>query len=480
MAQGDLFAFAKVGLPAAVISLVARPGSSLNAGIWSWVVVTHVSAAKLAGLRWDVARPFLLIGAFLLPLFGLSAFAASVQYDRLKASEHRREQVEAMARDERLAAFIIESLPIAFIVVHGTGRILRVNEATEKLFGYTRDEMIGQTVEMLMPGRFRRGHESLRKDFVLPDRFGYIMGSGRDLVGRCKNGEEIFIEVGLGQMQIGNEFHFIASVANITARKTAEAELKGAMSLLEDERAEIRRLNAGLERRVAERTAELQDTNRELEAFSYSVSHDLRAPLRVIDGFSQMLEQDYAKRLDEAGQDNITRIRRAAQRMGELIDDMLKLSRIARLDLSRANVDLSAQALEVIDGLRAGAPERVVETEVADGIYARGDARLLRIVLENLLGNAWKFTGRRPTGRIAFGRATVDGREAYFVRDNGAGFDMAYAGKLFGAFQRLHKGPEYPGHGIGLATVQRIVIRHGGRIWAEAEPDKGATFYFTL
>jgi signal transduction histidine kinase len=244
--------------------------------------------------------------------------------------------------------------------------------------------------------------------------------------------------------------------------------------------AELLESHALLERRVTERTAQLESMNKELEAFSYSVSHDLRAPLRTIDGFSQMLQEDYSGCLDDAGQDSLRRVRAAAQRMAHLIDDLLKLSRVTRAELSLEEVDLSALAQEVVEGLQRQSSKRTVRFDIAPGLKALADPRLLHVVLENLLDNAWKFTSGRDTAHIRFGTIPREDGPAYFVRDNGAGFDMAYAGKLFGAFQRLHDAREFPGTGIGLATVQRVIHKHGGRVWAEGETGKGATFYFTL
>jgi signal transduction histidine kinase len=242
----------------------------------------------------------------------------------------------------------------------------------------------------------------------------------------------------------------------------------------------LQALNATLEARVAERTALLETLNGELESFSYSVAHDLRAPLRAINGFSECLLRDAAPGLSGESRRDLERIVAAGRRMDGLIDDLLRLSRLNRSALVRDRFDLSALAQEVLATLRAGDRDRQVETAVEPGLAAEGDARLMRVLLENLIGNAWKYTARADPARIAIGHAMIDGASAFFVRDNGAGFDMAHAGRLFGAFQRMHPREEFEGHGIGLATAKRIVGRHGGRIWAEAAVGRGATFWFTL
>jgi signal transduction histidine kinase len=268
---------------------------------------------------------------------------------------------------------------------------------------------------------------------------------------------------------------------------------RAVLNIIEDidvEKKKVEQINSDLRSEIAERKrieedlrqakAATETVNKELEAFSYSVSHDLRAPLRAIDGFSQVLLEDCADRLDEQGRNYLQRVRAATQRMALLIDDMLKLSRITRAEVGREEVDLSAIVREIVSELSRAQPDREVEFVIASGLRARGDSRLLRIALENLLNNAFKFTSTHTQARIEFGSMEKDGKPVYFVRDDGVGFDMAYADKLFGAFQRLHDTREFPGTGIGLAIVQRVIYKLGGKVWAEGEVDKGATFYFMI
>ena len=290
--------------------------------------------------------------------------------------------------------------------------------------------------------------------------------------GEAVNAGEYRIACGDGSVRIC-ELHaafladrLVVTFNDVTKRKQSEGE--------------IRRLNDELEERVVSRTAQLEATNQELEAFAYSVSHDLRAPLRAIDGFSQMVIEDAGDKLTETDVEHLQRVRAGAQRMATLIDEVLGLSRVSRRDMAVEDVDVSALATSVLDDLREAQPQRQVETVVAPGMRVAADAALLRLILVNLLGNAWKFTGMHETARIEVGVVDAGGEHAFFVRDDGAGFDAQYATHLFGAFQRMHQAGLFEGDGIGLATVQRLVTRHGGRVWAEAEVEKGATFYFTL
>ena len=260
-------------------------------------------------------------------------------------------------------------------------------------------------------------------------------------------------------------FAALVLAAAVNERKTAEEQ--------------YRKLNLELEQRVQQRTAQLEGTNKELEAFCYSVSHDLRAPLRTIRGFSEVLLEQYKPQLDARGQDFLKRTCDAGLQMDKLIEDLLKLSRVSRNEIQQTQVNLSAMAHEIAADLAKSEPVRTVEFSISPGVQATGDERLMRLVMDNLLRNAWKFTKKRPDAKIEFGRSNGE-LSPFFVRDNGVGFDMAYAGKLFGVFQRLHSASEFAGSGVGLAIVQRVINRHGGRVWADAKVNAGATFYFTL
>jgi PAS domain S-box-containing protein len=365
-------------------------------------------------------------------------------------------QVQAELREaHRRTTAILESISDGFNVFDREWRYIYVNPAAARMVHMSREELLGKKIWELWPS--------------LPDTpFGaaYRRAVAENVQVRVEafypEPLNAWFEVRCYPSPEGLSIFF----NDVTKRKQAEQE--------------IQRLNTDLEQRVRDRTAQLEAANQELESFAYSVSHDLRAPLRGIDGWSMALVEDFSGQLDEEGRHYLGRVRSEAQRMGQLIDDLLRLSRVTRAPLERDSVDLTAVAQSIAGNLREIHADRRIEFTIQPGLTARGDARLLEVVLTNLLNNAAKFTGKLAEAQIGVGRTEHEGQPAFFVRDNGAGFDMAYARSLFGPFQRLHRASEFPGTGIGQATVQRIVHRHGGRVWAEAQVDRGATFYFTL
>jgi PAS domain S-box-containing protein len=363
---------------------------------------------------------------------------------------------------------LLEAAPDAMVVVNQDGEIVLLNLQAEKQFGYRRDELVGQKVKNIIPQGFE---ERLIADGLrsAAEALAQHIGTGIELSGRRKDGSEFPIEIMLSPLESAEGILVTAAIRDISTRRKAEAHLLGKLEELNRSNEELGRLGD-----VA------SAANKELEAFAYSVSHDLRAPLRSLDGFSQVLLEDYADKLDEEGRDSLNRIRAASQRMGVLIDDMLSLSQVTRRELVHVRTDLSEIAVKVVADLREASSPRQVEFTAFPELIATTDPQLMGIALQNLLGNAWKFTGKRPKATIEFGITVHKGQQAYFVRDNGVGFDIAYASKLFGAFQRMHSSNEFEGTGIGLATVQRIIHRLGGQVWADAELDRGATFYFSL
>ena len=379
-------------------------------------------------------------------------------------TERKKAEQALQESEERLRQIASSLREVIWLRDAQTRQVLYVNPAFETLTGRT-IENVYQNRDMLIDICHPDDRESLIKaldqrlegvPYYKEHRIIHLDGSVRWVSSRSfpvRNED-------------GKIYRWASIMEDITDRKQAEDE--------------ILRLNAELEQRVVERTAQLQAANKELEAFSYSVSHDLRTPLRSINGFSHAILEDYADQLDAEGKGYLQNVLSASLRMGQLIDDMLRLSRITRSELYRTTVDLSALAQGIADEFQASNPERRVEFIIPPELIVNADPNLMLIVLENLLGNAWKFTSKHLTARIELGMMQQEEHGVYFVRDDGDGFDMTYANKLFGAFQRLHSTTEFEGTGVGLTIVQRIIHRHGGQVWAEAAPEKGATFYFTL
>jgi PAS domain S-box-containing protein len=342
----------------------------------------------------------------------------------------------------------------AILTLDPEGNVLSWNAGAERLIGYRAQDILGLPIARFYPGDTPHAADEA---LATAARAGHFREEGWRV---RMDGSRFWADVTLTALRDrGGALRGFANITHdMTDRRAADEQ--------------IRTLNAELEQRVRQRTAELAQAVSELEAFSYSVSHDLRAPLRAIDGFSQALLGHAAERLDEKGRHYLDRIRAGASRMAELIDDLLLLSRVSRSELRKGPVDVGDIATAIVTEHRRRQPERQVDLVVAEGLSAVADRRLLAIALGNLLDNAWKFTARREAARIEVGAAPRDGETVFFVRDDGAGFDMAYADKLFGAFQRLHDAAEFEGTGIGLATAQRVIARHGGRIWAEGRADR--------
>ncbi len=546
-----------------------------------WILIDHLPAAVLAqrtaSITHQLAAVFIILVSLLAVMSGVIAWAG----------ERRRQNEESLRASEARFRGLLDSAPDPIVIVDQMDCISLVNAQAGKTFGYTSEELLGQSIEILIPARFHKAFIANRNRYMA-DRTTRPMGKGTQLYGVRKDGGELPVEISLSPLKTDQGTLVTIIIRDITVRKQAEEaqrqvqtryrelvhnlpvgvcrntsgehgrflEVNPAMldifeatsseqllacplsdiycdpaarqvfldkvmckgyvnseelilktlrgrkfhaaittamkrdennniyfdGLIEDISARkknehrIQRLNASLHAR----SVELEASNKELEAFSYSVSHDLRTPLRAMDGFSRTLLKDYGDQLDERGRDRLDRIRAAAQRMAALIDDLLKLSRVSRTELKREPVDLTQLASKVMTRLQKTEPDRALRFIVQSDLVTQGDVHLLQVVLENLLGNAWKFTGKRPEAVIEVGKEASGDENTYFVRDNGAGFDMAHADKLFGAFQRLHDVRDFAGTGIGLATVQRVIHKHGGRIWSESTVDKGATFYFTV
>lgn len=391
---------------------------------------------------------------------------------RLKAygdfmSDHARileELVQSRTSDlQRFRTAMDASADGIFLVDRRSMRYVEINTTACTMLGYSREELLTVELEAV----------SLSDNAALEAIYdGLIAGKPprtlSEMQVRRKDGSLLDVEVNRQAQRLGGEWIIVGVIRDITERKQAQDQ--------------ILHLNTVLEERVRQRTAELQDANAELEAFSYSVSHDLRGPLSTISGFTTLLKKHMAaESTSEKSQRYLSRISASVTVMGDLIDALLALAQSGSFNMRLEQVDLSTMARHILDGYADRAPDRVVTLDIQPGLTALGDARMLRQVLDNLLGNAWKFTSRELLARIAFNREGDPGSEMTFaVRDNGAGFDMNHANKLFGAFQRMHSAAEFSGSGIGLATVQRIIRRHGGRVWAQSAVREGATFYFTL
>lgn len=377
--------------------------------------------------------------------------------DLAQEIHERRQAEEAFRESEALNTAVMEAALDAIVVMDHLGTIREFNPAAEGIFGYSRSEAIGRSLgELIIPSSLRAQHESGLQRY-LEAGVEQVLGRRIEVPALRRDGTEFPAEVAVVRIHSEGKPVFTGYIRDITYRRqAAEAEA-------------LRRAKEAAE-----------EANGELEAFSYSVAHDLRAPLRAINGFSSALREDWGPSLDAAAQKDLNRIIAAADRMAELIDALLALARLTRTEPRRETADLSLIARKVVAQLQAAEPTRVVEWDIADDLVEQGDPQLVQSLLENLLGNAWKFTSKVSSARIEVGRVLGEGVMAYYVKDNGAGFDMKLAEKLYAPFRRLHTAHEFEGTGIGLATVQRIVRRHGGKVWAEAVENEGATFYFTL
>ena len=397
---------------------------------------------------------------------GVTARAVEVGQQRLlflsirDISWRKRAERSVRMNEARFRA-VTDTAKDAILITDAEGRLEYLNPAAEALFGRTAEAIRGRSLGILLPLRYRERylHEFER---IQAHKGSRMLDRTLEIHGLRADDQEIPIELSLSSWTVEGELHFTCIARDIGARREAENDIRQ------------------LSRRLGRRAHDLEALNRELEAFSYSVSHDLRAPLRALDGFSRALLEDCGDRLGPEPTRHLHRIRASAQRMGSLIDDLILLARITRLELQPETVDLTALSRRIFDEMRMTEPERDVAFTAPETLNAQGDPRLLRIVLEHLLGNAWKFTRWAANPQVTLSHLDTGGEQVFLVRDNGDGFDMAHADKLFRPFQRLHENHSFPGNGIGLAMVQRIIQKHGGRIWAHGAPGKGASFYFTL
>jgi len=425
-----------------VTLFIAVPLSNLRATWWSHTWFPYVLLLLLLASGYAVYRWMLM---------------SQIAWERERGRAEERLQ-EARLRFEG----IIDSATDAVVSIDAQQRVTLFNRAAEKMFGYRAAEILGQPLDRLLPGSCRERHTGQIREFVRTGVTKRIMGSGGSVLGLRVNGEEFPIEASIAQLKMESGAVYTAILRDVSRRKQAEDQ--------------ISQLNNDLKQRLQE----LELANKDVEAFSYSVAHDLRAPLRGISGFSRLLALEHSGQLNETARDYLRRISNSAARMGTLIDGLLALAGLAQAKVNPQRLDLSSEARAILQRLREQHPERKVITEVQEGVTAWADPRLMGVVLENLLGNAWKYSAVVAEARIAFGSEQREDERVLFVKDNGAGFDMQYADRLFGMFQRLHGENEFKGTGIGLATVRRIITLHRGRIWADATIGRGASFYFVL
>jgi PAS domain S-box-containing protein len=443
--------------------------SAVIGGVGPALLATALAAAaSTLFIGQHAASVGLLVAVFAAEGVLLSILSVSLQRARDRAEhsarEARRDRAALELSEERIALLVDNVTDYAIYFLHPDGTVASWNAGAERLKAYKAEQVLGQHVSIFYTPKEREEGKP-RRDLEIAAR----EGSYREEVLRHRlDGATFWADITLTSLRSpsGELRGFAKITRDVTAQKHAEQALRA--------------VNEQLEQRVAERTAELTAANRELEAFSYSVSHDLRAPLRGIEGFSKLLAERYTHLLDDQARHYLERVRTATQRMAQLIDELLRLSRITRAQLRRAPFDLGQLAKDIAAEVQRQEPQRPVQWRLQAPLPATADPQLVRILLENLLGNAWKFTRDQHPPVIELGAEEVEGRLAYFVRDNGVGFDMAYADKLFAPFQRLHDANEFEGTGIGLATVSRIVTRHGGAVWATGEPGRGATIWFSL
>lgn len=445
--------------------LLGKPMVELLSGGTNFLAI---EAIERVGLLRDKETSLIAKDGAMIPV----SVSASIMFDPstgLRSMISIAKNISEVKEAEERYRSLVEAAGDAIITADSLGVITSFNKGAELSFGYLAVEIIGKPLTTIMPERFKEPHLQGFERF-LKTQTPHLIGMGPvELAGRKKDGSEFPVEISLATSQIGRGVFFSAIIRDISERKKNMLELQTGRDRLEV-----------LSHQLEERNVALAVANKELEAFSYSVSHDLRAPLRSVDGFSKALLTTGAEQLDERSKDYLARIRESAQRMGKLIDDLLNLSRLSRKEMHTEAVDLSAMVEKVSAEIQKTDPERKVEWVIQSGAIVDGDANLLYVALENLLGNSWKYTSKHPHARIEFGISEKDGKKIYSVRDDGAGFDMAYADKLFTPFQRLHGIREFPGTGIGLALVKRIIHRHGGEVWAKGETEKGAEFSFTL